>query len=390
MTRGCANAVLLAAAAIVPAITAAQKMTPEELVKLHVQGLTLPGRAAAGTGQGREGAVSAMTPARAAGLCPARSRCRRPDRLAPDHAVRYRPLRRRGVHARSGKVDIANADPRNGSRSAIGNFLARNLVIVSEGLLGGTLNTRWPLLDVAGRARITMLKTLGGRELHRLRYRAKDNQGSLEVELYFDPATYRHVASVYSSSQAQALGATTIDRLRRPTSIPDRRAVRKVRADRHAALPLVEHPFRADGNTANEWKCDLTVQTIEVTGPKGSQPRAGAVHRSAGGDAVNAQFGQTLASSRRSGSMANETADRARGAHRRARDSRRPFHRHAPADRLHGDPVRCRIRRRRGLQRVGARRIAGGDAPAGQPGRADSRALSDRRGDLRDPGLPAS
>ena len=54
MTRGCADAVLLAAAAIVPAITAAQKMTPEELVKLHVQGLTAGVVPPPEQGQGRE------------------------------------------------------------------------------------------------------------------------------------------------------------------------------------------------------------------------------------------------------------------------------------------------------------------------------------------------
>ena len=40
MTPVRATAMLLAAAVIVPAITVAQKMTPEELVKLHIQGLT--------------------------------------------------------------------------------------------------------------------------------------------------------------------------------------------------------------------------------------------------------------------------------------------------------------------------------------------------------------
>ena len=52
------------------------------------------------------------------------------------------------------------------------------------------------------------LKTLEGRELHRLRYRAKKGQDALDIFLYFDPDTFRHVASVYKASQAQQLGTT--------------------------------------------------------------------------------------------------------------------------------------------------------------------------------------
>jgi hypothetical protein len=278
MTRGCANAVLLAAAAIVPAITAAQKMTPEELVKLHVQGLTAGVVPPPEHGRDVKGGVGATTPARAAGLLPGTFTLSSGP-TASRLIMRFDTDRYEGeaFTLDGGKVDIANADPRNGSRSAIGNFLARNLVIVSEGLLGGTLNTRWPLLDVAGRRpRLNYdgLKTLGGRELHRLRYRAKDNQGSLEVELYFDPATYRHVASVYSSSQAQALGAT-IESSSQQADQYYRIEERFGKFEQIGTLTLPRSwsiRFERTGNTANEWKYDLTVQTIEVSGPKGSQP----------------------------------------------------------------------------------------------------------------------
>jgi hypothetical protein len=268
-------AVALLAAAMVPA--AAQKMTPEELVKLHVQGLTAGVKPPPEQAREVKGAVSAITPARASGLLPGTftlSSGATGSRLI----MRFDTDRYEGeaFTLEGGKVDIANADPRNGSRSAIGNFLARNLVIVSEGLLGGTLNTRWPLLDVAGRqARMNYdgLKTLGGRELHRLRYRAKDKQGGLEVELYFDPATYRHVASVYSSSQAQALGAT-IESSSQQADQHYRIEERFGKFDQIGTFTLPRSwsiRFERTGNTANEWKYDLTVQTIEVTGPERTQ-----------------------------------------------------------------------------------------------------------------------
>jgi hypothetical protein len=276
MTRISAAVALLAAVAIVPANTA-QKMTPEDLVKLHIQGLTAGAVAPPEQARNVKGAVSAVTPARAAGLLPGTftlSSGSTGSRLV----MRFDTDRYEGeaFTFEGGKVDIANADPRNGSRSAIGNFLARNLVIVSEGLLGGTLNTRWPLLDVAGRQprmNYDGLKTLGGRELHRLRYRAKDKQGSLEVELYFDPATYRHMASVYSTSQAQALGGT-IESSSQQADQYYRIEERFGRFEQIGTLTLPRSwsiRFERSGNTANEWKYDLTVQTIEVTGSQGTQ-----------------------------------------------------------------------------------------------------------------------
>ena len=83
-----------------------------------------------------------------------------------------------------------------------------NTVVVREGLLGGVLNARWPLLDVGGRrASVSYegLTKLGGRELHRLRYRAKQSQGALEVMVFLDPASYQHVATVYSLSQQKGV-----------------------------------------------------------------------------------------------------------------------------------------------------------------------------------------
>jgi len=86
-----------------------------------------------------------------------------------------------------------------------------NDVILREGLLGGVFNAGWPLLALPARgAKVAYdgLKKLEGRDLHRLRYRAKKGQGDLEVFLYFEPDTFRHVASVYRTSQAQQMGVT--------------------------------------------------------------------------------------------------------------------------------------------------------------------------------------
>ncbi len=265
---------VLAVGAMSPRMIAEQKLTPEQLVQLHLQALT--GGSLPPTEQTRDvkGTVAATTPARAAGLLagtfhlssgPTTSR----------FAMKFDSDLYEGetFTATGNKVDVANAQPRTGSRSAVGNFVSRYRVIVSEGLIGGVLNTRWPLLDVAGRQPKLWydgLKTLAGRELHRLRYRAKDNQGALDVELYFDPKTYRHVATVYATSQAQGLGATP----EASSQQADMFFRIEERFGRFGEVGGLTVPiswnlrYERTGNTANEWNYDLTVQTLEVAGPQ--------------------------------------------------------------------------------------------------------------------------
>ena len=268
---GVAAVLIVAAVGLVPA---AAKMTPEELVKLHVQALT------AGTPPPREmsrevkGTVAALTPARAAGLLPGTFSLSSGATKARLQMVFGTDLYEGETFTLDGdKVDVANAQPKTGSRSAVGMFVARNRVIVSEGLIGGVLNTRWPLLDAAGRkAKLTYdgLKTLGGRELHKLRYRAKDNQGGLDVDLYFDPTTYRHVATVYSTSQAQAIGATP-ETSSQQSDMYFRIEERFGRFEQAGGLTVPKTwslRYERSGNTTNEWKYDMTVVSIiEEIGP---------------------------------------------------------------------------------------------------------------------------
>jgi hypothetical protein len=283
MPRACAVIGLLVISSMAARIVAQQNLTPEAVVKLHLQALTAGAMPAREETRDVKGPVSATTPAKAAGQLGGTFRFTSSAASARVN-LHFGTDRYEGetFTAEGDKVDIAIADPRNGSRSAIGNFVARNRAIVGEGLIGGVLNARWPLLDVAGRQPKLWydgIKSLGGRELHRLRYRAKDNQGSLEVELYFDPATYRHAASVYSASQAQALG-TTIESSSQQADQYYRIEERFGKFEQIGNLTLPRSwsiRFERTGNTASEWKYDMTVQTIEVTGPKGSQPPGAAL-----------------------------------------------------------------------------------------------------------------
>jgi hypothetical protein len=279
MWRACSAVGLLVVISMDPRPAAQPKLTPEQLVTLHLQALK------AGPAPPREqardvnGAVAVTMPAKAAGQLPGTFQLSS-SAAGSRFAMKFDSDLYEGeaFTVTGNKVDIANAQPRTGSRSAIGNFVARYGVIVSEGLLGGVLNTRWPLLDVSGRqAKLGYdgIKTLAGRELHRLRYRAKGNQGALEVHLYLDPKTYRHVASVYSTSQAQGLGAT-MESSSQEADLHFQIEERFGRFEEVGGLTLPKSwnlRYERTGNTANEWKYDLTVQTVEVTGPQGLLPR---------------------------------------------------------------------------------------------------------------------
>jgi len=96
------------------------------------------------------------------------------------------------------KVGVAFSTAQH-QRSAFGSFLLAQDAIVREGLLGGTLSTAWPLLDLKDRkAKLSFegLKKIDGQELYALRYRPKKSS-DLEISLYFDPQTYHHVETVY-------------------------------------------------------------------------------------------------------------------------------------------------------------------------------------------------
>jgi hypothetical protein len=109
------------------------------------------------------------------------------------------------------KSTIGFNQPALSRRSALGDFIAQNDVILREGLLGGVLNAGWPLLDLARRQpkiETDGMKVLDGKSQYRLKYRAKTRQGDLNIYLYFDARSFRHTATVYTLSRAQNIGRT--------------------------------------------------------------------------------------------------------------------------------------------------------------------------------------
>jgi hypothetical protein len=97
------------------------------------------------------------------------------------------------------------------SRSELGGFLYSEDVVLREGFWGGILSTAWPLLDLEKRkAKLTFdgIKKIDGQDMYELRYQPKKNT-DLEIRLYFDPATFHHVRSVYTLNTGMAMASET-------------------------------------------------------------------------------------------------------------------------------------------------------------------------------------
>jgi hypothetical protein len=202
---------VLALALAAPVVSgAAEKMKPAEVVAHHLDAVgPAEARAAARHVEGS----CAMTAPSAGGV--AGSLMGRftldsdPRRLAFQMKFPAEGYPAESFGVESGKPDVGFVLP--GRRSALGTFLSTHDVILREGLLGGVFNAGWPLLALeerGGKLGYDGLKKLEGRELHRLKYRAIKGQGDLEVLVYLEPDTFRHVASVYKASQAQQMGTT--------------------------------------------------------------------------------------------------------------------------------------------------------------------------------------
>jgi hypothetical protein len=248
-------------------LTAAPKLTPEQLVKLHLDGVGPPPTAE----QSRDlrGVCATTSPAKSAGQLAGPFRFTSSARSSR-WTLQFKSDLYEGENfsVESDQVDVGFAQPRTSSRSAMGSFVAQNRVILSEGLFGGVLNARWPLFSVAARqAKLSYdgLKKFAGRDLHRLRYRAKDKQGNLDVHLYFEPDTYRHVGSVYSTSQTQSMGLTPESSSQQSDQYfrLEEQFLDFVQVGAQTLPKTWNVRYERSGNTASEWKYEMRLQSVD-------------------------------------------------------------------------------------------------------------------------------
>ncbi len=107
-----------------------------------------------------------------------------------------------------------------GVRSSLGNFLMTHSLVFKQGLMGGTLSTAWPLHDLTGRKprlEYAGLKTVDKRSMHELKYFARGGS-DLQVSLFFEQATFKHVRTEYERVIAASIGTrSSLDAKERET-----------------------------------------------------------------------------------------------------------------------------------------------------------------------------
>ena len=97
-----------------------------------------------------------------------------------------------------------------GIRSSLGGFLMTHDLIFKQGLMGGTLSSAWPLLDLNARGpqlEYAGTRKVGNRTLHELKYLPRGGS-DLQIKLFFDQETFTHVRTEYE----RVIAAPTGDR----------------------------------------------------------------------------------------------------------------------------------------------------------------------------------
>jgi hypothetical protein len=98
-----------------------------------------------------------------------------------------------------------------GVRSSLGSFLMIHDFIFKHGLMGGTLSSAWPLLDLSGqKARLEYagLKRVKDQLLHELKFQPRTGS-DCQVSIFLDEKTYVHVRTEYSRLVPAQIGDRT-------------------------------------------------------------------------------------------------------------------------------------------------------------------------------------
>ena len=107
--------------------------------------------------------------------------------------------------------ELTTSHFRPGQRSRLAQLLMFNDLIFKEGLIGGTLSSSWPLLDLAERnpkLEYAGTKTSGGKQMHVLKYLPHKGTET-KITLFFDGETFQHVRTEYD----REIVATSIERI---------------------------------------------------------------------------------------------------------------------------------------------------------------------------------
>lgn len=98
--------------------------------------------------------------------------------------------------------------PRQGTRSALGSFVQSNKMTIDQGLFGGSLSTAWVMANLSGnKGKLSFdgIKKIDGKEVYVVGY-SKKGGGDVDVSLYFDKETFRHVRTEYKRMSSAGIG----------------------------------------------------------------------------------------------------------------------------------------------------------------------------------------
>ncbi len=181
-------------------LSAAEKMTPEELVSLHLDAI--------GPADARIGMKSRVFRGEGVWRVFQGGHARLPgtvfeasdgDSISLRFDTRGNPTYYGEHLVYDGKnVRIFQGFP--GGRSPLGEYFMYNKALLREGILGGVTSTAWTLLHLEAKGaklKYAGLKKVEGRQLHRLDYKARKGGGPETIQLFFEPDTYRHLQTQY-------------------------------------------------------------------------------------------------------------------------------------------------------------------------------------------------
>jgi len=244
-------AIVLLLAMLTPVAAKGPKMEPEELVALHLAALGSPESRSVVQSRGARGTARMEVLMGGSGFLEGPAIFASQGRkLLLSMQFNHPNYTAEQVSCDDEQVYVGNIQP--GVRSQLGQFLYQYDDLVEEGLFGGVLSTAWPLLDLEGRnpkLDYRELKKVSGRELLELRYRIRKGGGDVNIRLYFDPETFRHMATIYKLRLAAPMGRTSEESARQ--------------SDTRYTLEEWFSDFRSldDLDLPAQWTIRLTVET---------------------------------------------------------------------------------------------------------------------------------
>jgi hypothetical protein len=205
-------AVFLALVAMVSVSVAKDESQANDLVKLHLDSIGTHEARAAAKNQVAEGTVTFQV-IHSAGRVNGRLQfVSEGDKFASALKLTNPTYRGEWFVSDGKKTFVDHMTP--GVYSGLGQFVSEHTEILTEGLWGGALSTGWALAHLDERLAKLQdrgLKSVDSRKLHRVDYVPKKHS-DLQIELYFDPDTLRHVLTVYSftvgAGMAQSVSAS--------------------------------------------------------------------------------------------------------------------------------------------------------------------------------------